>query len=496
MTLRTPNATVAFPRRPLLMGIVNINDDSFSGDGTLDPTEALAQARHHIENGADIIDIGAESARTNREAISVEEEVRRLRSFLDHWPALRDETSGTDDDQISPALLSINTWRPEVVEQILGPQVDLLNDMSALPDDRNARLCARHGVPLLIMHSVGQPKVSHTHQSWEDLMGSMASFFEEKIATARAAGLGRDQIVLDPGLDFAKQKEDNLLVLRELSQLLRFRCPLLLPISRKTVIGEVLNLPDARDRDAGTIALLTEGVMAGAHLFRVHNTEACWQALRALEPFRPKLKVILNLALTADGKISTTGKSPAHFTSKADLERLLEIRDRADAILVGRATLEADHMTMTGKERTPWRCVISREGVFDAEHPFFNSEGGPRHLVISGDGPDSELPATVHRSDLAGFLEHLRHQPNINTLLCEGGGALVKELFALDVVDEINLTWGVHTLFGGRDAPTLTGLPGDFLPASRRYQLVAMEKHREDEVFLTYHKTPLESLIG
>jgi len=92
MILETPTRKISFPRRPLLMGIVNINDDSFSGDGTLDPKKALEQARKQIQGGADIIDIGAESARTNREAISVEEEVRRLRSFLDGWARIRDET--------------------------------------------------------------------------------------------------------------------------------------------------------------------------------------------------------------------------------------------------------------------------------------------------------------------------------------------------------------------------------------------------------------------
>lgn len=493
MILRTPTREIAFPRRPLVMGIVNLNDDSFSGDGTLDPKEALALARQHLANGADLIDLGAESARTNRKAIPVEEEVRRLRSFLKHWPALRDETAGADEEQVTPALLSLNTWRPEVVAQTLGPDIDLLNDLSALPDNRNARLCAAHGVPLLIMHSVGQPKVSHTHQKWNDLMGSMTAFFEEKIALALASGLTRQQIVLDPGLDFAKQRDDNLLVLRELDQLLAFRCPLLLPISRKTVIGEVLDLPDPRDRDPGTIALLTHGVLKGAHLFRVHNVRAAWQALRVLEPFRPKLRVLINLALSADGKISTTGKSPAHFTSQPDFERLLDLREEADALLVGRATLEADSMTMTARDKKPWRCVISHRGQFEPDHPLFHSDGGPRHLIISGDGPDPDLPATIHRTDLAGFLEELRHHPGINTLLCEGGGSLVKELFALDAIDEINLTWAPHTLFGGREAPTLTGLPGDFLPSSRHYELTAMNLHREDEVFLTYQKTSLES---
>ncbi len=491
MILRLRGRSLTFPRRPLLMGIVNINDDSFSGDGTLDPTEALEMARNLVREGADIIDIGAESARTNREAISVEEEVRRLRSFLTQWPSLK--TEAADDQQIHPPLLSVNTWRPEVVEQIISEGIDILNDMSALPDDRNARLCAEQGVALLIMHSVGEPKVSHTHQRWDDLMGSMVDFFEEKIGVALAAGLTREQLILDPGLDFAKQKEDNLTVLRELGRIVDLGCPVLLPISRKTIIGDVLNLPNPNDRDPGTVALLTHGMMEGAHIFRVHNVRACWEALKVIAPFAPgSLRIILNFAISADGKISTAGHTPAHFTSKEDLKRLLEIRQQADAILVGRGTLETDCMTMTAENHQPRRCVISRSGDFDQDHPLFRSDGGPIHLIVdSDDVPErlNDLPAEIHQTDLAGWLEKLRLDPEIRTLLCEGGGALAKELFRLGVVDEINLTWATHTLLGGRDAPGLTGLPGDFLPASAHYQLVSMEPAGEGEIFLKYHKS-------
>lgn len=276
MKLRFPSKEVTFPRAPLLMGIVNINDDSFSGDGTLDPDLALAQARQHIIDGADMIDIGAESARTNRGPISIDEEVQRLRSFLDRWPSLIAE--------LGPCLISVNSWRSEVIEQVIEQGVDLINDMSALPDARNAHICAKHQVPLLIMHSVGEPKVSHTHQQWPDLMGSMTDFFREKIALAEEAGLTKEQLILDPGLDFAKQKDDNLLVLRELEKLHQFDCPILLPISRKTVIGDVLNLPDPKDRDAGTVALLVQGMVKGVHLFRVHNVKACWQARQVIQP--------------------------------------------------------------------------------------------------------------------------------------------------------------------------------------------------------------------
>ena len=110
----------------------------------------------------------------------------------------------------------------------------------------------------------------------------MVNFFEEKTAIAIEAGLSKEQIILDPGIDFAKQKEDNLLLLRKLNQLIDLGFPLLLPISRKTVIGEALDIEDPRKRDAGTLALLAHGVHRGAHLFRVHNTEACWQALKVL----------------------------------------------------------------------------------------------------------------------------------------------------------------------------------------------------------------------
>ena len=281
MKLKFPSQTITFPRRALLMGIVNINDDSFCGDGSLDPRTSLQQARAHYQNGADIIDIGAESARTNRKAISIDEEISRLRCFIEQWHTIRD-LEPKDKEQLSPALLSVNTWRPEVVEQILGPEVDLLNDMSALPDNRNALLCAKHQISLLIMHSVGRPKIPHTHQKWRGLIKSMVNFFEEKTAIAIEAGLSREQIILDPGIDFAKQKEDNLLLLRKLNQLIDLGFPLLLPISRKTVIGEALDIEDPRKRDAGTLALLAHGVHRGAHLFRVHNTEACWQALKVL----------------------------------------------------------------------------------------------------------------------------------------------------------------------------------------------------------------------
>ena len=283
MRLSLPQRDIEFPRRPLLMGIVNVNDDSFSGDGTLDFSEALAQAKAQIEAGADIIDVGAESARTNREAVSVEEELRRFAGFLEGWQGVIGSAKPRDAEQLWPPMLSANTWRSEVIEQLLSKGgIELLNDMSALPDERNAKACAEHGAALLIMHSVGEPKVAHTHQQWGDVMGSMNEFFEEKIAMAKSAGLDEERIVLDPGIEFAKQRDDNLTVYRELEQLKDFGLPVLVPVSRKTVIGEVLSIDEPKERDAGTVACIAAAMKRGAQIFRVHNVDAAWQAVKVL----------------------------------------------------------------------------------------------------------------------------------------------------------------------------------------------------------------------
>jgi dihydropteroate synthase len=288
MRLKLPARVIEFPRRPLVMGIVNVNDDSFSGDGTLDFEQAISLARSHVAAGADVIDVGAESARTNRAAVPMDEEIRRFLGFIARWEDVWRGVEARDGDQVWPPVLSANTWRPEVVESVLSMgKVEVINDMGALPDDRNAKSCAVHGAALLIMHSVGEPKVPHFQQQWVDVMEAMECFFKNKLEMAMAAGLDADSIILDPGIDFAKQREDNLTVLRELGRLQKFGRPVLVPISRKSVIGEVLGLPDPTSRDAGTLACLSSAMARGAQIFRVHQVEAAWQAVTVLDRIQP-----------------------------------------------------------------------------------------------------------------------------------------------------------------------------------------------------------------
>ncbi len=284
MQLICRQQVIDFPRRPLLMGIVNINDDSLSGDGSLSLDAALDQAAGLVANGADMIDVGGESARTNREPITTAQEISRVAPFIEQFAAYL-QSSGCqplDETQVFPPLLSLNTWRTEVISELLPLGVDLLNDMSALPTPDNAGLAARHAAALLVMHSVGTPKVDHSMVRYTDILQSIHEFFADRLTVCRNAGLSDESLILDPGIDFAKQSEDNLAILGQLEVLTDFQRPILLPVSRKGLIGDILDIPNPADRDAGTQALIEHGMMHGASIFRVHNVQAAYQTVKLL----------------------------------------------------------------------------------------------------------------------------------------------------------------------------------------------------------------------
>ena len=280
MNLLARNRTVSFPRRPLVMGILNLGSESFSGDAVANLDLAMRRARQMVAEGADIIDAGGESAATGHAAMSEAEEIAHLLPFVRRFVAeMADFEPPSDAAQLFPPLLSVNTWRTAVVRAVLPAGGDLLNDLSALPTDANARLCAEAGAALLLMHNEGEPKVWHPYHKYDDVITTLATFFEEKIALAQAAGVPRDCLILDPGIGFTKLHDDNLRIYRDLERLQRFERPILLPVSRKAVIGEVLDVPPA-ERDAGTVACIVSGLRRGAHLFRVHNVRAAVQTIR------------------------------------------------------------------------------------------------------------------------------------------------------------------------------------------------------------------------
>jgi dihydropteroate synthase len=212
--------------------------------------------------------------------IPEQQEIDRVAPFIVRFQECWEGLSPVDDNQVFPPLLSVNTWRTSVADALLSLGGALLNDMSALATDENARVAARHKTALLIMHSIGLPKQKRTNVQYAEIMRTLEQFFEDKLAVAEKAGLADESVVIDPGLDFAKQRNDNLTILRELRRLARFNRPILLPVSRKTVIGEVLGLPNPADRDPGTIACVVAGIQANASIFRVHNVRATSLAIR------------------------------------------------------------------------------------------------------------------------------------------------------------------------------------------------------------------------
>ncbi len=199
-----------------------------------------------------------------------------------------------------------------------------------------------------------------------------------------------------------------------------------------------------------------------------------------------------NLAISADGKISSVGRRPSGWTSRDDHSRLLQLRENADALLIGRGTLEADRMTLTvpGKPIQPLRCIVSKSGKIPLDHPVFQKSGGAIHLLVTGPAaPPPGFPATIHRQSLADFLQTLVSDHGVNHLHCEGGGSLVRSLAELDAIDEFHLTLAGHTLFGGLLAPTVTGVPADFLPQSRDFQITCFDPRPDSgECFLTYRR--------
>ncbi len=276
-----------FPRRPLIMGIVNLNADSFSGDGhgVEDMDAALNHARQLVADGADIIDVGAETARTNREAMPPAEEIAPLRQFIARfeaeiagWPARWDEA------QVDPPLLSVNSWRDEVWEALADLPFDLMNDMSGLIEStRPAEIARDHGKSLLIMHIQGRPKVAHEEGLAEvDAAEAVRDFLRGKLELAVTHGLAADQIILDPGLGFAKRPEQDLQILRRFEELAAVNRPVLAPVSRKGFIGAVLGQPDPAQRDAGTVAASVSAIMRGASIVRVHHVAAVARSVKVV----------------------------------------------------------------------------------------------------------------------------------------------------------------------------------------------------------------------
>ena len=206
------------------------------------------------------------------------------------------------------------------------------------------------------------------------------------------------------------------------------------------------------------------------------------------------------MAISLDGKISTRCYTPARFSTRADFIKLLELRGDADAILVGKKTLEADTMRLTvprevlAGRRAPLRCVISKSGEWDEAHVLFKpcsiDEANHSEILlftVGNTGREVKGVSTVEVGCIEEMLEYLVGK-GVERLHCEGGGQLLKYLFEHDYVDELYLTWVGTKCFGGAGSPTISGEVGDYLPSTRHYQLIDFKVGNEGECFLKYAK--------
>jgi len=261
--------------RPLLMGILNATPDSFSDAGEHPTLDArVAHARGLLEAGADLLDVGGESARGDRPPVGVAEEIARVAPLVER---LAGELG---------AVVSIDTYKQDVAEAAIAAGAALVNDVSGLRDPGLADVCARTGAGLVIMHTRVAPKGTLLDPGrYGDVVEDVVSLLRERMTVALERGVASEQIVLDPGPDFAKTPAQTVAVLRRLDAVVALGRPVLLAVSNKDFVGALTGRPP-RERLAGTLAALAYGVDAGAHILRVHDVAAAADHLRVRAALR------------------------------------------------------------------------------------------------------------------------------------------------------------------------------------------------------------------
>ena len=263
LRLRAVDRLLELGPRPLLMGIVNASPDSFSDGGrnrTLDGRVELACEL--LAAGADILDIGGESASTGRPPVEVGEEIERVVPLIER---VAGELG---------AIVSVDTYKPAVARAAIAAGASIVNDVSALRDPALAEICAQTGAALVVMHTRAAPRERMQDPDlYGDIVSEVIAFLRERTALAIAAGVSPEQLIVDPGPDFAKTPAQTIRLLAGVQRLHELKLPLLMAISRKDFIGALTGRAP-RERLAGTLAALAHGADAGAHIFRVHDVAA------------------------------------------------------------------------------------------------------------------------------------------------------------------------------------------------------------------------------
>jgi dihydropteroate synthase len=255
--------------RPLIMGIVNVTPDSFSDGGKFfELNQSLTHAQRLIDEGADMLDIGGESTRPGAAPVTLDEERRRV------LPLLEKLAGGA-------IPVSIDTLKPALMREAVAAGAAMINDVSGFRDDGALEAVANSDAAICIMHMRGEPRTMQQDPHYDDVKREVYDYLAARIASARAAGIARNRIVIDPGFGFGKTLEHNLTLLRELRRFRRLDCPLLTGLSRKAMLGKITGR-DVAQRVYASVAAALLAVQNGAHIVRVHDVAATRDALAVL----------------------------------------------------------------------------------------------------------------------------------------------------------------------------------------------------------------------
>jgi len=252
---------------PQVMGILNVTPDSFSDGGQfLREDLALKQAKQMMADGAVIIDVGGESTRPGADVVSVDEEIARVVPVIE---AIQSELA---------VPISIDTSKPDVMRAAVHAGAGLINDVQALRVEGALATAADLSVPVCLMHAQGTPQTMQNDPHYDDVVPEVITFLNERIVACEQAGITRSKIILDPGFGFGKCARHNLRLMKQLSQLVDLGLPVLVGVSRKSIIGKLLNV-SVEERLAGSLALASLSVWQGAKLIRTHDVRETVQAV-------------------------------------------------------------------------------------------------------------------------------------------------------------------------------------------------------------------------
>lgn len=258
------------PSNTYVMGIINVTPDSFSDGGRFNHIDhALKHAERLLEEGAHILDIGGESTRPGAQAVSAEDELKRVMPVLEalktHFPE---------------ALLSVDTCKAEVMQAAIDREVAMINDVMALRAPQALEVCSPAAVAVCLMHMQGEPRTMQQKPYYNNVIAEVKAFLLERAAVCEQAGIAQERIWLDPGFGFGKTLEHNVTLLQQLEQLTLTPYPVLVGLSRKSMIGALLGNREVSDRMIGSVVAAAIALMKGAKILRVHDVKETVDALR------------------------------------------------------------------------------------------------------------------------------------------------------------------------------------------------------------------------